>query len=226
MKNFFKGLWDFIEILIILYVIIVTACILCKNSRGFTQFGPYLVSTIHEEDVNNISNSEVNDLLIIKSDDEAEINDYFFYYVDDNGTSSIVGDVVDGYTDGTYTLRFQGTTISDEYYIGKSFDTIPKLGGILDVLKTKSGYLLYVILPLVVVLIVKLIELSIKVKNKNKDKKEEDKEDKEEIEEEEKVEDKKEEDSEEHEEKKDEDEEIDLGNMIEDNKEEDNDEVL
>ena len=46
MKNFLKGIWGVLEVLIIIFVIVITSCILCRNKYGYTQFGDYTVVTV------------------------------------------------------------------------------------------------------------------------------------------------------------------------------------
>jgi len=48
LKGFLKGLWGFLQVVIIIYVICITACLLCKNKYGFTQIGDMTYITINE----------------------------------------------------------------------------------------------------------------------------------------------------------------------------------
>ena len=47
-KKFLKGLWGLVEVIIIIYVICMTAFLLCKNKYGFTQIGDMTYITINE----------------------------------------------------------------------------------------------------------------------------------------------------------------------------------
>ena len=66
MRRILDAIWSFVEFIVVFYFVIVTLCVLCKNNRGYTQVGPFIFASIHEEDVNNIYDSKIGDLLIVK----------------------------------------------------------------------------------------------------------------------------------------------------------------
>ena len=233
MRRILDAIWSFVEFIVVFYFVIVTLCVLCKNNRGYTQVGPFIFASVHEEDVNNIYDSKIGDLLIVKEDDRANINDRIYYYFEVSGKSYIYTDVVDSYDKGAYSIRTAGTALSEEYYIGRRFNFVHNLGDFLDVVKTKSGYMLYVLFPLILIIIIKVVDITIKSKNNKK-------EDNLKIEEVDnikdddnklvdKIEDNKITESEEQKEdinNDNKDDGIDLGNMIEDNIENIDDEIL
>ena len=38
LKKILKWVWEFLEIIIIAYVILITSCILCRNKYNYTEF--------------------------------------------------------------------------------------------------------------------------------------------------------------------------------------------
>ena len=52
-----KVLWHILEVIIICYVVFITACILFRNGYGYTQFGPMTVVTVNDVNVNSMQNT-------------------------------------------------------------------------------------------------------------------------------------------------------------------------
>ena len=80
MNRVFKWLWNILEVVIIIYVIIVTACDLCKNSFGFTQFGNYTIASVNEVNVNYLDDSKVGNLIVISDRKNINKDDMVYYY--------------------------------------------------------------------------------------------------------------------------------------------------
>ena len=62
MKKFLHWVWSFLEVVIIIYVILVTAFILCRNKYGYTQFGDYTFVNVDTRSERTINNSKKGDL--------------------------------------------------------------------------------------------------------------------------------------------------------------------
>jgi intein/homing endonuclease len=85
MKTFLKGLWGFVEIIIIIYVICMTAFLLCKNKYGFTEIGNMSFFTINENLAEYLPETKDNDLLLVKSSEEdIKVGDKIYYYARNN----------------------------------------------------------------------------------------------------------------------------------------------
>ena len=81
MKSFLKGLWGFVEIVIIIYVICITACLLSTNKFGFTQFGNTTLLTISNHMEQFLPESKEHDLIIVKGGaEDIEVGDKIYYY--------------------------------------------------------------------------------------------------------------------------------------------------
>ena len=82
LKKILKWLWEFLEILIIIYVIFITSCILCRNKFGYTQFGDMTFVTVSESNEKFFMNNKAGDLLIIKNQQmNLDVNDLIYYYI-------------------------------------------------------------------------------------------------------------------------------------------------
>ena len=81
MKNFLKGIWGLVEVLIIIYVIAITACLLATNKYGFTQFGDTTLVTIDEFRSAYLEEAQEKDLLIVRgTPSKIEVGDKIYYY--------------------------------------------------------------------------------------------------------------------------------------------------
>lgn len=171
MKRFLKWLIGLFEIIIIIYVICITTCLLAKNKYGFTQLGNTTLITINEHLQEFLPETKVKDLLIVKGDPKDIINvgDKIFYYSTHNEEYIIKsGYVKDKITDNDRSLYVMddedGSTISSTRTIGKYSNTYNTIGGILDILESRLGFLLLVLLPILVIFIYQIYALIIVVK--------------------------------------------------------------
>ena len=80
MKSFLRWVWSFFEVLIILYVIVLTSFLLCKNKYGYTQFGDYTFDNVSLFDAKNNKNLKKGDLLIVKNSNDINKGDVVYYY--------------------------------------------------------------------------------------------------------------------------------------------------
>ena len=55
MRKVLNWVWSFVEVIIIIYVVLVTMFVLCKNKYGYTQFGDYSFANI--DLISSISNA-------------------------------------------------------------------------------------------------------------------------------------------------------------------------
>lgn len=163
MKRFFRWVWSFLEVIIIIYVILLTSFILCKNKYGYTQFGDYTFTNIGLMDERNIQGTKKGDLLIVRNTNDIKTGDLIYYYAAYNESYIVRSDVVtsvdtDGYT-SLYTVS-QGdkATIASMRVLGKYSNTYPKLGAILSVLESRLGFLFLVLLPIMVIFIYQVYE--------------------------------------------------------------------
>ena len=74
LKKLFQFMWDLVEVLIIIYVIFVTTCILSKNRYGYTNLFGYTLVSVHQEDEAYIKDSKAGNLLVVKNDGNVSKN--------------------------------------------------------------------------------------------------------------------------------------------------------
>lgn len=171
MKRFLKGLWGLVEVIIIIYVICITACLLSTNKFGFTQFGNTTLLTISEHMEQFLPESKEHDLIIVKgSVEDIKVGDKIYYYATaDNKyivkTAHVKEIVSQEGSTAIYKLDDQAaSTIATTRVIGKYSAIYHDIGGILDILESKIGFLLLVILPILLIFMYQVYALIIIIK--------------------------------------------------------------
>lgn len=180
MKNVLKGLWGFVEVIIIIYVICITAFLLCKNNYGFTQIGDMTFITIDEEAINYLPGAKENDLLLVRADSsDIEVGDKIYYYDTENSMYVVKSAHVKTIQTsdsgmGVYTLDdSEESTIATTRAIGKYSTTYKTIGGILDILQSRLGFLLLVILPILLIFMYQIYALIVVIKYGDEEEKKE-----------------------------------------------------
>ena len=171
MKKFLKGLWGLVEVIIIIYVICMTAFLLCKNKYGFTQIGDMTYITINEHLQSYLPETKENDLLMVKQNNkDINVGDKIYYYAVENNEYVIktahAKEIVISEDDmALYQLDDEAkTTIATTRVIGKYSAIYHNIGGVLDVLQSRIGFLLLVILPILLIFMYQIYALIIVIK--------------------------------------------------------------
>ena len=148
----------------------MTSFILCKNKYGYTQFGDYTFNSIDLLDERNIQNTKKGDLLIVKNSNDIRVGDVVYYYAPFNETYIVRSDVIkdkqeDDYS-SLYKVERDGSemTFASTRVLGKYANTYHKIGGILELLETRIGFLFLVLLPIMVVFIYQVYEFIVIVR--------------------------------------------------------------
>lgn len=173
MKRVFKWLWNVLEIIIVIYVIVVTSCILCRNNFGFTQFGSYTIASVDEVNVNYLSDSKPGNLLVIKNNDNLKKDDLLYYYTPINEEyvikNGVVNQIIKSNDNALYILdNDEKTSVSDSRILGKDVKEFAFLGSVKDVLESRIGFLLLVLLPIVIVFVYEICKFVISIKQEEK----------------------------------------------------------
>lgn len=172
MKKVFHWVWSILEVIIIIYVIIMTAYILNKNKFGYTQFGNYTFHSISLFDEKNVQNTKNGDLLVVRNSNDIKEGDVIYYYAPYNESYILRTDVViamqsDDYS-SLYTVDHGGAvTISSNRVIGKYAKIYHSLGSIIAVLESRIGFLFLVLLPIMIVFIYQVYEFVIILRYEN-----------------------------------------------------------
>lgn len=170
MRKVLNWVWSFVEVIIIIYVVLVTMFVLCKNKYGYTQFGDYSFANIDLIAEKNVKDTKKGDLLVVKNSNDIHKGDLIYYYavLNDNYIvrSAVVSDVKEDDYSALYTVSLSNTTINvaSSRVLGKYSTVYNNLGSILSVLESRVGFLLLVLLPIMVVFIYQVYEFIIMLK--------------------------------------------------------------
>ena len=165
MKNVLNSVWSFIEVIIVVYVIFVTSCILMRNDYGYTQFGKYTFVTISESNAKFFKDYEEGDLLIVRGQ-KFNINEgdviYYYLSLDDKYLvrQGVVASKVEDEYSALYTLNDNDkSSVSSSRVIGKYVSVKKGAGRALEVLESRFGFLFLVLLPIMIVFIYQVYQL-------------------------------------------------------------------
>ena len=170
MRKVLNWVWSFVEVIIIIYVVLVTMFVLCKNKYGYTQFGDYSFANIDLIAEKNVKDTKKGDLLVVKNSNDIHKGDLIYYYavLNDNYIvrSAVVADVKEDDYSALYTVSLSNTTINvaSSRVLGKYSTVYNNLGSILSVLESRVGFLLLDLLPIMVVFIYQVYEFIIMLK--------------------------------------------------------------
>lgn len=143
MKKILKRIWNVLEVIIIVYVVFMTLLFLNKNKYGFSEIGNLVFVNV-DSDTEKIDTSvKKNDLLIIKKNNNSTNN--FYYYSVYKGKYIVKRSDLDLNKTNEFNIK------NDGRIIGNSSVRIPLLGGYLEFLHSKVGFLLFVFLPVFLV---------------------------------------------------------------------------
>ena len=160
-KDILYFLFDFIQILIIIYVIVVTCFILCKNKFGYTQFGKYVFMTVHDNNYGYHDKMELGSLLAIKENDVVKEGNIVYYYSVVNEQYIIKTDIVEKVIvndENSKEYILVDENVDSEKIIGTQASSCQNIGKFVDLLERKNGFLVFVLLPIVLVFIYQFYE--------------------------------------------------------------------
>lgn len=168
-RKVFGWVWSFLEVLIIVYVIFVTSCILFRNKYGFTQFGSYTMVSVNELRSGYLSNVEKGSLFLVKSTNDLNQGDMIYYYAPTSEQyvirSGVIKTKVTNDGASLYTLADEAnTTVASTRVLGKYTNSYPKLGAVKDFLESQIGFLFCVLLPIMIVFIYQIYEFIVAIK--------------------------------------------------------------
>ena len=162
MKKILNIVWNVLEVLIIIYVILIISFMSFSNKYGYSELGKYVL------DVDN------NQFLVIKKTKDIKTGDLVYYYSIVNEKYRIVYSNLSSINeDKSYTFD-NGEKVFSTKIIGKSHRRIPIIGFILNNVKSKVNFFFFVLLPILFVFLYQAYEfiLDIYKKRCKKEKKE------------------------------------------------------
>lgn len=167
----------FLQIVLIIYVILITTLLLYRNKYGYTQFDDLTFVNIDKHNVRTFDDFEKGDLVILRKPyfDEISVGDQLYYYTVQNykyviekaNVLKITGDK----SGAVYTLDgTDGISVSTERIIGIYEDqSYSNIGFFLNILESSLGFLILVIMPILLIFIYQFYNLVILIKTPEKE---------------------------------------------------------
>lgn len=165
MKKSLKIIWNILQVIIIIHVILITLLMFFQNKYGFSELGNYVIYDATKLDHKNISSLNEGDLVIIKDTDKLKKKDVAYYYAVSGEKyiilSGTITDVKKEKNNYSYTIS-DGTNkiiISSPRIIGSNIYHFPTIGKILKVVESKTGFIFFILLPIMIVFIYQVYQL-------------------------------------------------------------------
>lgn len=158
MKKTLKIFWNVIQGVIILYVIIITCLLFFSNKYGYTELGSY-----------TLNNTSKGDLLFIKKNNSIKKGDNIYYYATSGEKYIIFNDeVIEVKKDKSYVVGNVNinSTIKSDKVIGTKVASYKHIGKFLDLVESRVGFLLLVLLPILIVFVSQVYEFLISMRYK------------------------------------------------------------
>jgi len=148
MKKTLHIIWNIIQVIIIIYVILITTLMFLSNEYGYTEVGKFVF--------NNVK----GDLVLIEKSNNIKENDNIYYYTTEDNKYIITSNkVISIDKDNKNSLyKVENDTISSSKVIGKTTHKIKLLGSVLNALESRVGFLFGVLLPILIVFVYQVYE--------------------------------------------------------------------
>ena len=161
MKKLGKIILGVLETVVICYTIAITACLICVNEYGYTQLGNYTIVQATKAEEKLLNDVKSGDLLIIKKGNNIVTSNIVYYYSVTNEQYFIKSAPIKAIKDEgygrLYTLDIKNieeiNTINEKKLIGNYISIHRGIGKVLDVLESRVGFLLLVLLPIMIIFI-------------------------------------------------------------------------
>ncbi|MBQ9018990.1 MAG: hypothetical protein IJ097_01595 [Bacilli bacterium] len=140
MKKVINIVWNILQVIIVIYVILIVSFMFFSNKYGYSEIGKYVL------DADN------NYLLIIKKSKDIKIGDYIYYYSVVDEKYKIVSDNVTTIDDKLYNTN-NNKNINKTMIIGKATKKIGGIGFILNKMDDKFSFLFFVLIPIFIVFV-------------------------------------------------------------------------
>lgn len=171
MKKVGKIILKSVEVLIILYVIMISTVLLCRNKYGYTQFGDKTIVTMGQKDTKYLKEFDKKDLIVLKSVDfdETKVGEEVYYYAIENENYVIkkgkISDKSGEASNAIYTIEQSDTKdVSNDKVLGKLDKVYSNLGQVLFFLSSRIGFLIFVLLPILVLFIYEIYDFIMEIK--------------------------------------------------------------
>ena len=169
MKKVLKTVFGFIGFVYLVVAIFAIVCLLNKNKYGYPQFGNKTLFVVLED--NKDLDYYKGDLVVLEKPNNNEVKEreaVFFYDTEFRKNTINVGTVIkkEVINESETTFHITGKSFSSEYLVGTANTSTryKTIGGILDILLSKWGFFLIIIVPFFIMFMVVLFRIYTEIK--------------------------------------------------------------
>ena len=156
MKKVLVGL---LQVIVIIYAIFAIVVMLNFNDKGYTEILDKTYVAVDDKSVTELKNYKENDFIAINNlnYDDINVGDRIFYYATLDKHYIVVEDVVTkkegNNREAVYNFENNKSIVTSDQIIGKLDKVYPGKAKIYNVLTSRWGFLLLVILPVLLIFI-------------------------------------------------------------------------
>ena len=153
-----------LEFIIIIYVVVITTFLLCRNKYGYTEVGSTTLVPLKIDTAEYIKDGKEGNLLVVKKTSNLKEGDLIYYYTSEDERYVVKSDYIKSIFNGDgnklYTLDDGvGSTVVSTRVLGKYANQYAGFGTIFALLTSKFGFLFLVLLPIMCIFIYQLYSL-------------------------------------------------------------------
>ena len=170
MKKGLNILVGLVELLIIVYAVFVIVIMLSFNDKGYTEFRGKTYAAVDDTNIADLKNYQVDDLVAVNNLNYNDINvgDSIFYYATYDKHYIVIEDTVtnkDGSNrEAVYNFENNKSLVTSEQIIGKLDKVYTGKAKIYNLLTSRYGFLLLVILPVLLIFIYQIYKFVLLLK--------------------------------------------------------------
>lgn len=173
MESIKKILMGILEVVLIIYVVLISTLLLYRNKFGYTQFDDITLVNVNKSNFRVFDTCEKGDMITLTRPyfEDIKEGDVLYYYTVQNYKYAIekgkVLKISGDKTGGIYTLDgTDGIDVSTERLIGVVNDKkYAKIGLVLDIIESNIGFLVFVILPILLMFVYQIYNLVLLIRD-------------------------------------------------------------
>ena len=169
MKKGLKIVLGFIGFIYFIVAVFAILCLLKKNDFGYPQFGNKTLFVIEED--NKETGYKKGDLIVLvkPNNSDVKVNDGVFFYDTEFKKNTInYGNIVKSevINEKETTFTIANKSFSSEFLVGRKEDSTKYsgIGSILNVLLSKWGFFLIIIVPFFIMFIIEIFSIYTEIK--------------------------------------------------------------
>ena len=162
MKDIWIKIGKVVGVLIVIYCLIITCLILCKNKYGFPTIGDNTLVVVDKERAKNLDGVKKNSLLVINDKKNYKEGDIIYYFVPKEEEYILKTSKIEKVDEKKFIYIKNDnseTKLANDKVAGKKMKEYKGIGKLLGIVSSQGGFFFLVIFPTVIVFIYLIREL-------------------------------------------------------------------